>query len=530
MRLAEGRRATALLCTVVALPFLFSGLRALLGGWAPSWDTAFVQMRVLDVGSRHTPLIGLPSTVSVAAGAEIHHPGPLQFWLLAVPELLLRHTRGGLALAQALVNAALAAVSVAAALAAAGRRAALVTAFGWLAAAWLIGDEALHDPWNPAFAMIALLSCAVCAIAFVHHHRPWVAAAVVATASTAAQAHLVALVPAVALVLLTAVAAVRRDGWRRSWPAASAALVGGVVAWVGPVVDQLLHSPGNLRALLGGAGDTDAPFGPVRGFDRFTRVLVPPGLLADGVPAGTHGPRRAGEWLVALAVLAFVAWGWRRRHTAGRATAVHLVAVVLAIATWLGQAITPDSYSSAFGRHIWALMWPGVLVVWAAATITLVDLTRGRELPHTAVLLRREAPLVMLALLLLATTMMTFTSPLTEQRDGRWFQVIGRVSTTVNLDQLHGSVVVRGEGLTPESELLAGVAADLLRQGVDVRLDGPISAGLVNPVHLGTQGATVLLVDADGGEPPEGATEQRSRPPLVTPDGRPIRVYVMENR
>ena len=33
-----------------------------------------------------------------------------------------------------------------------------------------------------------------------------------------------------------------------------------------------------------------------------------------------------------------------------------------------------------------------------------------------------------------------------------------------------------------------------------------------------------------GMEPPEGATEQRSRPPLVTPDGRPIRVYVMENR
>jgi hypothetical protein len=525
MRLAEGRRTTVMLSTVVALPFLVSGLCAVARGWAPSWDTAFVQMRVLDVGSRHTPLVGLPSTVSQAAGAEIHHPGPAHFWLLAVPELVLRHARSGLALAQALVNATFAVMSVMAARSAAGKRAAWATVAGWLGAVWAMGDEPLHDPWNPHFAMIALLACAVCTAAFTHRRRPWIAAALVVAASCAAQTHLVALVPAVSLVVLAGVVTVRADGWRGSWPVARAALVGGALAWLGPIVDQVVHSPGNLRALLGGAGDTDPPFGPVRGFDRFARVLVPPGLLADGVPAGVHGMRRAGEWLVAFGLVALVAWGLRRRREAGRAIALHLVALVLAFSTWVGQAITPDSYSSAFGRHIWTLMWPAVLLVWAAALVTVID-----RWPVSLPAIARHArvSVALIGSLVLLATVTTLASPLTEQRDGRWFDAIGKVSATVRLDQLGGSVVVRGEGITPESQLLAGVAADLLRQGVDVRLDGPISAGLVHPVHLGDEGATVLLVDVDGGPAPEGATEQMSRVPLLTPDGETIHVYVME--
>lgn len=525
MRLAEGRRTTVMLSTVVALPFLVSGLCAVGRGWTPSWDTAFVQMRVLDVGTRHTPLVGLPSTVSQAAGAEIHHPGPLHFWLLAVPEVILRHVRSGLALAQALVNAALAVMSVMAARAAAGKRAAWVTAGGWLGAAWAMGDEPLHDPWNPHFAMIALLACAVCTVAFIHRRRPWIAAALVVAASCAAQTHLVALVPAVVLVVLAGVLAVHADGWRGSWPAARVALVSVLLAWLGPLVDQVVHSPGNLRALLGGAGDTDPPYGLVRGFDRFSRVLVPPGLLADGVPAGVHGARRAAEWLVALGLLALVAWGLRRRHVAGRATALHLVALVLAVATWMGQAITPDSYSSAFGRHIWTLMWPAVLLLWAAALVSVFEL---RPVSVPAIARHARVPFALIGGLMLLTTATTLASPLTEQRDGRWFDAIGKVSAAVHLEQLGGSVVVRGDGITPESELLAGVAADLVRQGVDVRLDGPISAGLVNPVHLGDQGATVLLVDVDGGPAPEGATEQMSRVPLLTPAGATIHVYVME--
>ncbi len=528
MRLPEGRRATVMLCSVAALPFIVSGLCAVVRGWAPSWDTAFVQMRVLDVGSRHTPLVGLPSTVSQAAGTEIHHPGPLHFWLLAVPEVVLRLSRSGLALAQALVNASLAVVSVVAARHAAGLRAAGVITGGWLVAAWAIGDEPLHDPWNPHFAMIALLACAVCTVAFVHRRAPWVGAAVVVTASCAAQTHLVALVPAVALVVLAAAVLLRAEGRRGAWPCARVALVAGLVAWIGPLVDQAVHSPGNLRSLLGGAGDTDAPYGPVHGFDRFSRVLVPPGLLADGVPSAVHGVHRAAEWLIALGLLALVAWAWGRRRAAGRATALHLVALVLAATTWVGQVITPDSYSSAFGRHIWTLMWPGVLLVWAAVAITIVDAVRTAGLPSAV-----RRPVVWLAALpalVVVTTATTITSPLTEQRDGAWFDLITNASAAVHVEDLGGAVVIRGDGFTPESQLLAGIAADLMRQGVDVRLAGPISAGLANPVHLGDDGAALLLVVAGDAPPPDGAVEQLSRPLLITPDGESVHVYLVARR
>ena len=309
MRLAEDRRATVLLCSVVALPFLLSGLHAAVTGWVPTWDTAFIQLRVLDVGTRRTSLLGMPSTVSEMVGGEIHHPGPMQFWLLAIPYVLLRHLRAGLTIAQSLIDAAVVLVAVFAARAAGGMKAAWAAAGTVLVVALALGDETLHDPWNPQFGLVCLLAATGCVLALTRATVPWVMAAVAFLASCVAQAHLVGLLQAVTLVALAVAVVVRRDGWRGSRRSLVWGLAGCFAAWLGPIVDQLIHSPGNLRALLGDAGDTGASFGLVAAFDRFARVLVPPGLLHDGVQGIAVGAERQVLRLVAVAMLVVVVVG-----------------------------------------------------------------------------------------------------------------------------------------------------------------------------------------------------------------------------
>jgi hypothetical protein len=504
MRYSEGRRGTALICIVVIAPFIVSATRAAVAGWMPSWDTGFVQLRVLDVGTDRTPLLGMPSTVSQGLAQEIHHPGPLQFWLLAVPFLVLRFVRPGLEIAQALVNATLAVVTVLAARSVAGTRAGWIAVAEWLAAIIVIGDEALHDPWNPQFATMALLAGAGCAVALGYRTRTWIAAALTVCASIAAQAHLVALIPAVALVVAATVIVLRRDGWHGAKHSVLVAAGAGTLAWIGPIADQLLRSPGNLWSLVQGTGATDPPFGPVAGFDRFARVLVPPGLLRSGVPTVAQGVGRVVVWLLALALLAALGVGWRRRRRAHRPTALFQVGAVLALTTWAAQAITPQAFSSVFGRHIWAMMWPAALFVWAGVGLAVLDavrplLARFSSLPRTG----QQAVRVRVALvcaLLVGTLLVTALSPLDEQRDGRWFTTIDDVAAAVPINGLpHHSIIVAGDGIAPESELLAGLAADLQRRGVSVYFADPMSAGLVHPDRFTTRSdlATVLVTITD---------------------------------
>jgi hypothetical protein len=66
-------------------PVLASTLRALIHGWLPAGDQAIIATRAYDVLTTRTPLVGQHSD----AGALIHHvvysPGPMLYWLLALP-------------------------------------------------------------------------------------------------------------------------------------------------------------------------------------------------------------------------------------------------------------------------------------------------------------------------------------------------------------------------------------------------------------------------------------------------------------
>lgn len=58
-------------------------------GWIPQGDTAIIAEKTMDVFSAHPPMQGMRSTSSMTVdGVYAHHPGPMQFYLLAIPYAL----------------------------------------------------------------------------------------------------------------------------------------------------------------------------------------------------------------------------------------------------------------------------------------------------------------------------------------------------------------------------------------------------------------------------------------------------------
>ena len=85
---------------VTAGPVL-AGYRAYELGLRPVGDTAMMALKVLDVGTANTPLIGQQTSVVDSA---VRHPGPLQFWLFA-PFVRIFGVQAGFAIGTALVGA-----------------------------------------------------------------------------------------------------------------------------------------------------------------------------------------------------------------------------------------------------------------------------------------------------------------------------------------------------------------------------------------------------------------------------------------
>lgn len=94
-------------------------------GWAPVSDTAIVATRARDVFTAQTPLLGQPSTAGIDVGEDVHHPGPLEFWVIAIAQRIHDAPAASL-VAVVLVNVAAIAAAVGVA----------ATIGGWPLAAW----------------------------------------------------------------------------------------------------------------------------------------------------------------------------------------------------------------------------------------------------------------------------------------------------------------------------------------------------------------------------------------------------------
>ncbi|HEX6311776.1 MAG TPA: hypothetical protein VF152_09125 [Acidimicrobiia bacterium] len=464
------RRVVVGAVAVTLLPLLV-GLGVVLarGEFAIHGDDALVELRVRDVGSRDTPLVGSYQRFGW------NQPGPLLLYMLTVPYRLLGSDFAALQAGALLVNA-LAIVGIAVV---AYRRGGVVLALWSLALVTVLvhalGADRIADPWEPRVLILPFAFLLFLAFDAASGH-PWTLPLAAGVATLVAQAY-AALAPAALALFAWAVAAVVvRDRARLRRLARPALVTAGVLAvlWIPPLVEQVREDPGNVREMWTffrepneklGLGDAysavalqfgaDAPWlqgdVPLRAFSTDVDVdaapLVPLGLFA--LLAG-----------LGLAV-------WRRDESVTLPLTV-LVVVVAAVA----------GFSRLVGGLFnWGLEWTDVvgLGCWLAAGWcgyrALTEPVRERITP---------AVVGVLALGLVVFTGFNIADAVGDNPDrGRVHEALvelGDEAVTL-LEDVDGPVLVTSTAEVPEVVIGDGavgpevVALALDRAGVDVVVD-----------------------------------------------------------
>jgi hypothetical protein len=313
-----------LAAAVIGLPLLVAVVELHRRHYYPVLDLAMTEFRVRDVFGRHTPLIGLPGRIGKFP-EQGSHPGPLSFYLVAVAYRLLGADAWSMLAGAVVVNV----VAAGAAVALAFRRGGL-----WLVGAvsvWLLvamrgyGIGVLSQPWNPYLPLVAWTVVVLAAwMVFEGDHRMLVPLVIAGT--LCAQTHVPYLL--LCLGLFGAGAALTVVRWRRGDSRALGSLlwsVGvGFVLWLPPLVDQVVHDPGNIRMLQQHfMHPPEQPIGVVAGVKVLLRHLdVWHAVFGGGgsggfVDAAYQAERSVAPGAAMLVVwLASVAVAWRLRHRA----------------------------------------------------------------------------------------------------------------------------------------------------------------------------------------------------------------------
>ncbi len=331
--------------------------------WYPLLDLAMTELRVRDVGTRHSPLVGLVGRLS-SNGNQGSHPGPISFWALAPVHRLLGGSSWSLLVGVVVLNT----TAVALTLWIAVRRGGAVLALGFAGALavllHLYGTKVLTEPWNPYMPVMWWVLTLVALWAVLCDDVPMLPVAVFA-ASFCMQTHIsyLGLVGGFAALGLVGVGIraymLRGDRAARrrlaTWSALSLAV--GLVLWLPSLIDQVTGDPGNASIVFGHFREPDDdPIGLARGAELFAVHLNPWRLLAgQQATSGSVVPGLllVGAWLAA-AVVAFRL----------RARALVRLHAVVAIALVLGLI----SESRILG-FIWYYL---SLWAWGITTLMLV--------------------------------------------------------------------------------------------------------------------------------------------------------------
>jgi hypothetical protein len=377
--LAAKRRITTNLpliaATLVAgLPLISGTVRAIRAGWTPYGDRAVIAVRSFDVFGAHTPAVGQYSQWSALLGRPVFSPGPLLYWLLAIPARLLGAT--SLPVWMAIVNLA----CLFGALALARRRGGL----GLMAATAVLvpvmcrslPGETFHDIWNPATVLMPfLLTCFVVWSVAIGEYR--LAPLMVLLLSFLVQTHSTYALPGLGLLAIAAAGLAtgwhagtvdRRAAARWGWAAA----VVGALCWVAPIVDQLAGS-GNLGALVDAARAAHGHVGLAAGWHAVVHAFgIPPWWLGGDISPAVRladvgsAPGWASQVTCAIGLLALVGAlvsGLRARRI--ETAAVAAISLILAVALGINTAQTPteDHLALTVSYTLW---WasPAGLFAW----------------------------------------------------------------------------------------------------------------------------------------------------------------------
>jgi hypothetical protein len=241
-------RLVGLILAVALLPILVAAINLVVvgGHYVPTADFAYTEMLTRDVG-HHQVLVGLYSREAW------NHPGPALFYLLAIPYRLTGGAHIGINFGALLINGAAIVGMALIARRRGGTPLMLITLLGLAVLVRALGADFLRNPWNPyitvlPFGLLIFLSWAMAC------RDVWALPVSVGVASFVAQTHIGYVVLSIPLLVWGAVWLVpllRRGNPRRRATVGAAAIALGVavVMWLPPLIDQILHSPGNLRQI-----------------------------------------------------------------------------------------------------------------------------------------------------------------------------------------------------------------------------------------------------------------------------------------
>lgn len=378
-----------------AIPVLVAGANAVHDHWQPAADQAIIVTRAYDVFSGHGPQFGQYSLAGIN-GHLIHSPGPMLYWLLAIP------ARFGDTASIVWTITAVNALCIVGCVALARRRGGRVLMFATAVAIALmcqsLAGEVMHDVWNPSAALfpLTLLIFLCWSVACGDY---WLLPLTAVVASFTAQAHLTYVPPTGALLLVgltglaiwrfarwraTRSATAQLGWWRRRWarravaPWALAALILAALCWAPPVLDQIDNHPGNLGLLYDTATSNRPTVGTAIGTHAVVRAvgvrpwwLYVPGTRWDRKydVRATPGTEAVDTTLALLAALALagVAGLWRRRDL----TAAALIGLLLcvALAEVAAHTPTPRVQAATLGYTTWwgsqLGMWIWLIVAWS---------------------------------------------------------------------------------------------------------------------------------------------------------------------
>lgn len=345
------------LTALLAVPVVVALIALRSPRWFPLVDMAQIEMRVRDVPTTHPPLLGLGGRIR-GYGHTGSHPGPLAFYLLWPVYWLL----GGSSWAFQVSAATLSLVAAGLAVWIGHRRGGATGAVAIAAVLALLlrsyGAVMVTEPWNPRLPVVWWVVCLL-AVWSVLAGDLVLLPLVVLAGTFCVQTHIPYALLVGGLWLLTAAVLVRR---RRTLERRQVLPAAGLFAlvWLPPLVEQLVHRPGNLAIIVQNFRhpyDTRPPLAEAR--DLWLRHLdVTAFLRGDMVPVTT--PARG---LLFLAVwAASVAVAWRRR-----------AATLLALHAVVGTALVLGAVAVS---RIFGPLWP-YLLFWAWGTTALMAFAAG---------------------------------------------------------------------------------------------------------------------------------------------------------
>jgi hypothetical protein len=458
------------LLVVCVVPILLSGIDGFARTWHPAGDWSVLELRTRDVGGSHTPLLGPYSRFGW------NHPGPLLFWVLAVPYRVLGQSSSGMLLGAALVNA----VAVAGVAVLTWRRGRLPLVAAAMAGVAILcthlGPSLLRDPWNPSITVLPFALAVVLAWSAWDGDRS--ALPVLAfVGSFLVQSHIGFAALVVALWAIALVGFGRGGRPLRRVLGWSAAVL--AVCWLPVLYDQIAGT-GNLgdlvRYFVGGSPESPAGWHTALGVLVKELGGVAPWLGGDE-RAGFDGAmvtRDAGLVVVPLVVFATaLAVAWLRRAR----SAVRLQLVVLAM-TFVGFLSVARITGPAFAylvRWLWvlALFW-WLSTFWSFWSALFAD-RRVRE-PGSSWAAARDwatALVVLVAFAVVARTSVRTAAGIDDigTPDGEWYVTLDVITDDVIAGAPDdGPVLVRAVG-SNNGSIADGLRLQLERHGTTVVVD-----------------------------------------------------------